>query len=87
MSFESISEEQHAAFVSSLRAGQYSLLLGAGASMDSSNGGEDLPSGTKFRDDLATLKGANPNQPLQKLFSLLTAPEIQENVTERFSNC
>ena len=37
MPFESISEEQREAFISSLKAGQYNLLLGAGASMDSSN--------------------------------------------------
>ncbi|WP_454648412.1 P-loop NTPase [Bradyrhizobium liaoningense] len=87
MAFENISEEQHASFVSSLRAGQYNLLLGAGASMDSSNSRGNLPSGTTFRNDLAVLKQANSNQPLQKIFSLLTPSEIKEHVTERFSNC
>lgn len=87
MPFESISEEQREAFISSLRAGQYNLLLGAGASMDSSNGREHLPSGTRLRDDLAAVKNANPNQPLQKIFSLLDAKEIEEHVTKRFSNC
>jgi SIR2-like domain len=87
MPFEAISDEQHAAFVSSLKSGQYNLLLGSGASMDSSNGKETLPSGTKFRNDIAQIKQANPAQPLQKLFSLLKPAEIELHVTKRFSNC
>jgi SIR2-like domain len=87
MPFESISEEQREAFISSLKAGQYNLLLGAGASMDSSNGKEQLPSGTKLREDLAAAKNANPSQPLQKIFSLLDAKEVEQHVTKRFSNC
>jgi hypothetical protein len=87
MPFESVSEEQRDAFISSLRVGQYNLLTGAGASMDSSNGKGLLPSGTSLRNELATLKNANPNQPLQKIFSLLDAKEVEEHVTKRFSNC
>lgn len=55
--------------------------------MDSSNGKEQLPSGTKLRDDLATAKNANRSQPLQKIFSLLDAKEVEEQITKRFSNC
>jgi hypothetical protein len=87
MPFEAISDEQHAAFISSLKSGQYNLLLGSGASMDSSNGKETLPSGTQFRNDLALLKKANAAQPLQKVFSLLNKGEIEEYVTKRFLYC
>jgi hypothetical protein len=63
MPFESISEEDHAAFVASLSLGQYNLLLGAGASMDSFNGCGLLPSGTALQAHLTALKKANPRQP------------------------
>ncbi len=46
MPFENITAEHHAAFLSSLKAGQYNLLLGAGVSMDSSNARGNLPSGS-----------------------------------------
>jgi hypothetical protein len=87
MPFEAISDEQRAAFISSLKSGQYNLLLGSGASMDSFNVRGTLPSGTQFRNDLALLKKANSSQPLQKVFSLLRQGEIEEHVTKRFSQC
>ncbi len=83
MPFENITTEQHAAFVSSLKSGQYNLLLGAGASVDSYNKIGQLPTGGVFKGDLATLKGANPSQPLQRIFALLSKQEIADHVTKR----
>jgi hypothetical protein len=53
MPFKAITGKQEAAFVSSLRAGQYNLLLGAGFSMDSKNAKGPLPSGEELLGDLA----------------------------------
>ena len=87
MAFDNITQEQCAAFLSSLKSGQYNLLLGAGVSMDASNARGDLPSGDAFRKDLCKLKGANENRSLQKVFALLDVSEVKEHVTERFVNC
>lgn len=75
------------AIASSLRAGQYNLLLGAGVSLDSSNTKGDLPSGETFRQDLCKLKGANSRSSLQRVYSSLSKAEIDEHVIERFSAC
>ena len=48
MPFASITGKQEAAFLSGIRAGQYSLLLGAGFSMDSKNSNGNLPSGDQL---------------------------------------
>lgn len=87
MPFENITPEQHEAFLSSLKWGQYSLLLGAGASIDSFNKVGLLPLGGAFKDQLAVLKSANKSQPLQRIFSLLTKSEIVEHVQRRFEGC
>lgn len=87
MSFKNISTEQHAAFVSSLKAGQYNLLLGAGVSLDSYNVAGKLPSGGMLRDDLCNLKKVSKNKSLQKVFSLLSDEEIKDFITNRFSGC
>jgi hypothetical protein len=87
MPFESITPEQHEAFLSSLKWGQYNLLLGAGASVDSFNKIGLLPTGGTFKDELATLKSANKSQPLQRIFSLLTKKEIVDHVQRRFEGC
>jgi hypothetical protein len=62
MPFENITSEQHDAFVSSLKWGEYNLLLGSGVSIDSSNKKGSLPTGSMFKDELAVLKGANKSQ-------------------------
>lgn len=73
---------------SSVRAGHYNLLLGAGVSLDSKNSrGEFLPSGDRFRLDLCKLKGARETSSLQRVYSTLTESEIQEQVIDRFSKC
>ncbi|MBD9506775.1 SIR2 family protein [Ensifer sp. ENS10] len=87
MSFVKISNEQHDAFVSSLKAGQYNLLLGAGVSLDSENSIGKLPSGTTLRDELCDLKGVSKNKSLQKVFALLSESEVDQYITKRFSGC
>lgn len=67
------------AFVDTLRAGRYNLLLGAGVSLDSAN-----RSGTRMRGvaeltrRLCDVVGVSPNTHLQRVASLLT-PEQQES--------
>ncbi len=72
---------------SSLKAGHYNLLLGAGVSRDSQNSKGSLPSGEAFRQDLCRLKGARDNSPLQRVYATLTPAEVQEHVVERFRDC
>jgi hypothetical protein len=85
MGFKNISITQHASFLSSLRAGQYNLLLGAGASMDSQNSFGKYPSGTGFKNELCTLKSVSENYSLQRVYSLLKDHEVAKHVNSRFS--
>lgn len=72
----------------SLRAGHYSLLLGAGVSLDSKNhGGHNLPTGNEFRLELCKLKGAHESSSLQRVYSTLTDQEIDSHVIGRFRKC
>lgn len=87
MSFKSITESEHAAFVSALAAGQYNVLLGAGFSMDSHNDRGKMPSGDQLKAELCTITGAAPKHTLQRVFSLLKPNQIKSNVTDRFAGC
>lgn len=87
MPFKSISKSQNGAFLSALRAGQYNLLLGAGASADSTNAFGALPIGDQFKDELCDLTGANRKHSLQRVYSLLSDDQIEKCVTKRFLNC
>jgi hypothetical protein len=80
-------EVQFNSFKSSLRAGQYNLLLGAGVSLDSQNSIGFIPSGSKLRAELCKLKGVSETKTLQKVFELLDEAEIDEIITKRFSGC
>ena len=86
-SFEELTDQQHNAFKSSLRHGQYSLLLGSGISLDTTNARGVLPSAEALRRDLCTVKGAGPNTTLQRVFALLTEDEVASLVTDPFSDC
>ena len=86
MPFKKISDEQHQSFLSALRAGQYNLLLGAGASMDSKDQqNKKLPSGSQFKKEICELKGVSEDYPLQRVYSLLDEKDIEQHVTNRFS--
>jgi hypothetical protein len=83
MPFKDITGKQEAAFVSSLRAGQYNLILGAGFSMDSKNAKGPLPSGDELLGDLAKATNARKSS-LQRLYQLLTPTQVKELITDRF---
>ncbi|MCW1840203.1 SIR2 family protein [Prosthecomicrobium hirschii] len=83
MPFKSITGKQEAALISALRAGQYNLLLGAGFSMDSSNAKGQLPSGSELLEELAAATKSRKTT-LQRLYQMLTALQVKENITERF---
>jgi hypothetical protein len=72
----------------SLRAGEYNLLLGAAASLGSTNAnGVDLPLGDAYRRELCILKGAKDSHSLQRIYQTLDADEVAKHVTQRFSGC
>jgi hypothetical protein len=85
MPFKNITGKQESAFLSSLRAGQYNLLLGAGFSMDSKNAKGFLPSGDGLLEDLARATKAKKSS-LQRLYQLLTPAQVKELITDRFVN-
>ncbi|MGR9463232.1 P-loop NTPase [Rhizobium leguminosarum] len=87
MTFKEITDSQEESFVSALAAGQYNLLLGAGASMDSSNTMGLLPTGEAFKDELCGVTGASTKHSLQRVFSLLDEKQVDKHVTSRFINC
>lgn len=72
---------------SSLKAGQYNLLLGSGVSLDARNKNGFLPSTDKFRLSLCELKGAKSSGSLQRVYSTLTPEEINRYVIPIFSHC
>ena len=71
----------------SLKAGKYNLLLGAGASRDSKNHNGHLPSGEEIRRHLCTIKGARSTSSLQRLYATLTPSEVAEHIVDRFLDC
>lgn len=84
MPFKDITGKQEAAFLSSLRAGQYNLLLGAGFSMDSTNAKGKLPSGNQLLEELAGVTRSRKTT-LQRLYQMLNPAQIKENITDRLS--
>jgi hypothetical protein len=73
---------------SSIRNGEYSLLLGAGANVDATDSrGNKLPTSDAFRLELCDLTGADPKSPLQRIVSILTADQIGTHISERFRGC
>ncbi|NBE09672.1 P-loop NTPase [Paragemmobacter ruber] len=86
MAFASISANQEKSLVDAVIAGSYTLLLGAGASHDSSNALGRLPLGSTLLKELAQLTGAPEDSSLQRVFKLLSPDQIEEHVTRRLSN-
>lgn len=76
-----------ASIASTLKAGQYNLLLGSGVSLDSRNARGILPSANTFRTNLCRLKGARDSSPLQRVYSTLTPAEVKEHVVDVFRDC
>ncbi|MFN3815619.1 SIR2 family protein [Brevundimonas sp.] len=91
MQISSLSElqpDQKNALITSVRAGEYNLFLGAGVSLDSVGGnGEKLPSGGTLRDELATTTGMRASSSLQRAYSALTPNQVEALLTQRFTPC
>lgn len=83
--FETITKSQEDDLIASVIAGRYSLLLGAGASHDSTNERGRLPLSATLTDELARVTEESPKSSLQKIFSTLTSSEIDAHVTKRLS--
>lgn len=82
-----LTSEQLSKTRSSLLSGRYNLLLGAGISYDSSGpAGEKLKGGRELENFLNELKGVK-NRPLNKVYDLLERTEIDEHLTNAYSNC
>lgn len=71
----------------SLFSGKYNLLIGAGASLDSTerDGKTNLPSGWQLQQHLCKLKGVSTDRPLTRVYQLLTETERERELTKRFS--
>ncbi|NYF31935.1 SIR2 family protein [Sphingopyxis sp. JAI108] len=83
-----LTPEQLDRLAASLRAGEYNLLLGAAASLGSTNAdGKTLPLADAYRVELCKLKGAKEGHSLQRIYQTLTADEVDQHVTARFSGC
>ena len=72
----------------SLFAGHYNLLLGSGASLDSTDSsGQPLLGATALTEILCKLKGAKPSTSLSRVALLLNPQEVDEQLTTRYRNC
>lgn len=83
-----LSQDELDRFATSLRSGDYNVLLGAAASLGSTNGdGVELPLGNGLKDELCDLKGAKRTNSLQRVYQLLNEEEVTSHITNRFSGC
>jgi hypothetical protein len=83
-----LTPEQLDRLAASLRAGEYNLLLGAAASLGSTNSdGKPIPLADPYRLELCQLKGAKEGHSLQRIYQTLNADEVEQHVTARFSGC
>lgn len=83
-----LTEDERDRLATSIRSGEYNLLIGAGASLKSLGGdGKELPTGRGLADELAMHKGVRPGASLQRVFELLTDGEVNRLVTKRFQSC
>lgn len=88
MTFVDISPAQEQRFISGMIAGRYTLLLGAGASRDSSNRFGPLPLSADLQHELAGVTSVPPTKySLQRLYSSLNETEKREHIRDRFSGC
>jgi hypothetical protein len=85
--FKDITRDQFDLFLSSLKFGQYSLLLGAGSSADTKNSIWEMPIGEAYKDYLCKVTQASSKHSLQRVFGLLKPNQIEEHVTNRFKGC
>lgn len=83
-----LNDHQKNSLINSVRNGEYNLFLGAGVSLDSTNGdGDNLLSGSQLKSNLCKLTGARESSTLQRVFSGLTEQQIETHITRAFSGC
>lgn len=88
LSFVNASPELEKRFLSGITAGRYTLLLGAGASRDSSNRFGNLPLTADLQKELSDLTEIPSGKySLQRLYASLNETEKQKHVRDRFSEC
>jgi hypothetical protein len=75
-------------FRASLFSGQYNLLLGSGASLDSTDSNrQPLQSASALTKKLCELKKVGPTTPLSRVAILLGPEEVEEHLTKPYSSC
>ncbi len=75
-------------FRESLFGAKYNLLLGAGASLDSTDRyGKSLPSSDSFRKGLCKLKNVRETTSLPHVYGILEPDEIRKHVVDRLMGC
>ena len=88
MPFVDISPEQEQRFISGMTSGRYTLLLGAGASRDSTNRFGPLPLTADLQKELAKVTSVPPTKySLQRLYSSLSDAEKGRHIRDRLSDC
>lgn len=88
MAFVNISPEQEQRFISGVTTGRYTLLLGAGASRDSTNRFGPLPLAADLQKELAKVTSVPADKySLQRLYSSLSEAEKKEHIRDRLSGC
>lgn len=85
MSFQNISPDQEKSLLDGVLAGNYTLLLGAGASHDSSNQFGNLPLAGDLLKELLDATEVSSGPSLQKVFATLNPGEVERLVTKRLS--
>lgn len=82
-----LTPEQLDQLATSLRAGEYNLLVGAGISLETTTRtGDKLPTGEGLRVELCTLKDVRASTSLQRVSELLSEGEVDKLITQRFSS-
>jgi hypothetical protein len=83
-----ISPDDLKSMQTALLSGRYSLLIGAGVSMDSfGSDGAPLPLGDSLRSQIISLKKLKSTSSLSRAYSTLTEREVESFITKPFSNC
>lgn len=84
-SLADLTADQRGALAASVKSGEYNLFLGAGVSLDSRGAdGQFLPSGTRFRTELADATSMRASASLQRAYSALSPAQVKELLSDRF---
>ncbi|MEN3973333.1 SIR2 family protein [Sphingomicrobium sp. XHP0235] len=81
-----LTPDQETSLVSSLKIGDYNLLLGAAASLGTLNSSnQSLPLANSYREMLCGITRASQSTSLARVFSMLNEDEVEEHVTKFLS--